>query len=163
MTIHEPVEFGWGNYSVIIAYLLVMMGIGVYFVRKNNTTDQFFKGGAKIPWWAAGISIFATALSAITFISIPAKAYGADWGMFMFNMTILMIVPIVIHYYLPFFRKLNVASAYQYLEQRFSSSVRYLASVFFCFFMFARIAIVLFLPSLALNAVTELTFMSASC
>lgn len=154
VTIRETAEFGWGNYSVIIAYLLVMMGIGVYFVRKNNTTDQFFKGGAKIPWWAAGISIFATALSAITFISIPAKAYGADWGMFMFNMTILMIVPIVIHYYLPFFRKLNVASAYQYLEQRFSSPVRYLASVFFCFFMFARIAIVLFLPSLALNAVT---------
>ena len=154
LEIHEKAEFGWVNYSVIVAYLLLMMGIGIYFVRKNNTTDQFFKGGAKIPWWAAGISIFATALSAITFISIPAKAYGADWGMFMFNMTILMIVPIVIHYYLPFFRKLNVASAYQYLEQRFSSSVRYLASAFFCFFMFARIAIVLFLPSLALNAVT---------
>lgn len=154
VTIYEKAQFGWGNYAVIIAYMLVMMGIGVYFVRKNNTTDQFFKGGAKIPWWAAGISIFATALSAITFISIPAKAYGADWGMFMFNMAILMIVPIVIHYYLPFFRKLKVASAYQYLEQRFSSPVRYLASVFFCFFMFARIAIVLFLPSLALNAVT---------
>ena len=44
VTIRETVEFGWGNYSVIIAYLLVMMGIGVYFVRKNNTTDQFFKG-----------------------------------------------------------------------------------------------------------------------
>lgn len=154
VTVYEKAQFGWGNYAVIIAYMLVMMGIGVYFVRKNNTTDQFFKGGAKIPWWAAGISIFATALSAITFISIPAKAYGADWGMFMFNMAILMIVPIVIHYYLPFFRKLKVASAYQYLEQRFSSPVRYLASVFFCFFMFARIAIVLFLPSLALNAVT---------
>ncbi len=154
VTIRETAEFGWGNYAVIVAYLLVMMGIGVYFVRKSNTTDQFFKGGAKIPWWAAGISIFATALSAITFISIPAKAYGADWGMFMFNMTILMIVPIVIRYYLPFFRKLNVASAYQYLEERFGSPVRYLASAFFCFFMFARIAIVLFLPSLALNAVT---------
>lgn len=154
LEIREKAEFGWINYSVIVAYLLLMMGIGIYFVRKNNTTEQFFKGGARIPWWAAGISIFATALSAITFISIPAKAYGADWGMFMFNMTILMIVPIVIHYYLPFFRKLNVASAYQYLEQRFSASVRCLASAFFCLFMFARIAIVLFLPSLALNAVT---------
>lgn len=152
--IAEQARFGWGNYAVLVAYLAVMMGIGVWFVRKNNTTEQFFKGGASIPWWAAGISIFATALSAITFISIPAKAYGADWGMFMFNMTILMIVPVVIRYYLPFFRKLNVASAYQYLEQRFSAPVRYLASVFFCLFMFARIAIVLFLPSLALNAVT---------
>ena len=71
-------------------------------------------------------------------------------------MAILMIVPIVIHFYLPFFRKLNVASAYEYLEQRFSSPVRFLASLFFCLFMFARVAIVLFLPSLALNAVTGL-------
>ena len=47
--------------GMIIIYVAIMMGIGVYFVRKNNTTDQFFKGGAKIPWWAAGISIFATA------------------------------------------------------------------------------------------------------
>lgn len=154
--ISDPVSFGWINYTVIIIYLLGMMGVGLYFSRKAKSTDQFFKGGSKIPWWAAGISIFATALSAITFLSIPAKAYMADWGMFMFNMAILLIVPIVIHFYLPFFRKLNVASAYQYLEDRFSSPVRYLASAFFCLFMFARVAIVLFLPSLALNAVTGL-------
>ena len=76
--------------------------------------------------------------------------------MFMFNMAIIMIVPIVIHFYIPFFRKLKVASAYQYLEERFSTAVRYLASTFFCIFMFARVAVVLFLPSLALNAVTGL-------
>ncbi len=156
ITVSDNVTFGWINYAVIVIYLLAMMGVGVYFSKKAKNTDQFFKGGSRIPWWAAGISIFATALSAITFLSIPAKAYMADWGMFMFNMTILMIVPIVIHFYLPFFRKLNVASAYQYLEDRFSSPVRYLASLFFCLFMFARVAIVLFLPSLALNAVTGL-------
>ena len=74
----------------------------------------------------------------------------------MFNMTILMIVPFVIYYFLPMVRKLNVASIYHYLEERFNSKVRYLASAFFCLFMFARVAIVLFLPSLALNAVTGL-------
>lgn len=155
-SVTEHVSFGWINYLVIIVYLLGMLGIGFYFSRKEKNTEQFFKGGSSIPWWAAGISIFATALSAITFLSIPAKAYAADWNMFMFNMTIIMIVPVVIHFYLPFFRKLNVASAYQYLEDRFSSKVRYIASAFFCVFMFARVAIVLFLPSLALNAVTGL-------
>lgn len=154
ITESDEVTFGWLNYAVIILYLFGMMGVGFYFSRKAKNTEQFFKGGKNIPWWAAGISIFATALSAITFLSIPAKAYMADWGMFMFNVAILFIVPVVIRFYLPFFRKLNVASAYEYLEQRFSPSVRYLASLFFCLFMFARIAIVLFLPSLALNAVT---------
>lgn len=150
----EEVNFGWGNYLVIFIYIAAMMGVGFIFVRRNNNTEQFFKGGGKIPWWAAGISIFATALSAITFLSIPAKAYSSNWGMFMFNVAILLIVPIVIRFYLPFFRNLKVASAYQYLEQRFDRSVKYLASFFFCAFMFARIAVVLFLPSLALHAVT---------
>lgn len=154
--IDDEVSFGWLNYLVVILYLTGMLGIGFYFSRKSSSTDQFFKGGGSIPWWAAGISIFATALSAITFLSIPAKAYAADWKMFMFNMTILMIVPFVIYYFLPMVRKLNVASIYHYLEERFSSKVRYLASAFFCLFMFARVAIVLFLPSLALNAVTGL-------
>lgn len=152
--IAEHASFGWINYSVVALYLLIMLGMGFYFMRKENSTEQFFKGGSRIPWWAAGISIFATALSAITFLSIPAKAYAADWSMFMFNMSILVIVPVVIFFYLPFFRKLSVASAYEYLEQRFSRPVRYIAAAFFCVFMFARIAIVLFLPSLALNAVT---------
>ena len=156
ITERDEVSFGWINYCVVILYLLGMMGVGFYFSRKAKNTEQFFKGGKNIPWWAAGISIFATALSAITFLSIPAKAYMADWGMFMFNMSILLIVPVVIKFYLPFFRELNVASAYEYLEQRFSAPVRYLASLFFCLFMFARIAVVLFLPSLALNAVTGL-------
>lgn len=146
--------FGWLNYTVIILYLLAMLGVGFYFSRRNNSSDKFFKGGGKIPWWAAGISIFATALSAITFLSIPAKAYAADWGMFMFNMAIPLIVPLITIFYLPLIRKLKVASIYQYLEERFSSSARFLASAFFCLFMFARIAVILFLPSLALNAVT---------
>lgn len=154
LDIKDEVSFGWLNYAVVVLYLLGMLGIGFYFSRKNNSTEKFFKGGGNIPWWAAGISIFATALSAITFLSIPAKAYAADWKMFMFNMTIILIVPVVINFYLPLIKKLNVASVYQYLEERFGSPVRYLASAFFCLFMFARVAIVLFLPSLALNAVT---------
>lgn len=147
-------SFGLLNYIIVFIYLLGMLGIGFLFSRKNRGSDSFFKGGGKIPWWAAGISIFATSLSAITFLSIPAKAYSSDWGMFVFNMAIILVVPLVIHFYLPLIKKLKVASVYQYLEDRFSPSMKYLASSFFCLFMLARIAIILFLPSLALNAVT---------
>ncbi|MCD8101628.1 MAG: sodium/solute symporter [Alistipes sp.] len=154
--IGEKAGFGWVNYTVVVVYLLLMLGVGFYFMRRENSTEQFFKGGSRIPWWAAGISIFATALSAITFLSIPAKAYGSDWTMIIFNMAIILVVPLVICFYLPYFRNLKVASAYEYLEMRFSKGIRLLAASFFTVFMFARIAIVLFLPSLALNAVTGL-------
>lgn len=147
-------EFGWLNYAVLALYLIGMLMLGFFFMKNNKNTDDYFKGGGRIPWWAAGISIFATMLSAITFISIPAKTYATDWRMLMFNMTIILAVPFIIRYFLPFFLRFKLDTAYQYLEKRFNRPIRWVASALFSFFMISRIAIVLFLPSLALSAVT---------
>ena len=154
-TIKTAGRFGFINYTVLLLYLIGLLLVGAYFMKKNEGgTDDFFRGGQTIPWWAAGISIFATALSSITYLSIPAKAYATDWRMLVFGFSTIIIAPIVVQFYLPYFRKLKVASAYQYLEQRFNRTVRYFASALFSIFMVTRIAIVLFLPSLALNAAT---------
>ena len=147
-------DFGLINYIVLFVYFGSMLLVGFYFMKRNKNTDDFFKAGGRIPWWAAGISIFATTLSAITFLSIPAKTYATDWRMLIFNITIVLIVPFVIKYFIPFFRRFNLGTAYEYLEVRFSRTVRWLASALFIIFMVSRIAIVLFLPALALNAVT---------
>lgn len=147
-------SFGWINYLVLFIYFGSMLILGFYFMKRNENTDDFFKASGRIPWWAAGISIFATTLSAITFISIPAKAYASDWRMLIFNICIILIVPIVIRYFLPFFTRFKLGTAYEYLEIRFNRSVRWLASALFVIFMVSRIAIVLFLPALALNTVT---------
>ena len=147
-------NFGWLNWTVLALYLLAMLGMGFYFMRKENGADDFFKGGGRIPWWAAGISIYATMLSAITYMTIPAKAYTTDWTYYPMLWMILLISFPVIKYYLPYFRKLNVTSAYEVLEQRFNLATRLLASFLFCVFMIVRMAMVLYLPSLALTAVT---------
>ncbi|MBQ8336490.1 MAG: sodium/solute symporter [Bacteroidaceae bacterium] len=147
-------NFGWLNWAILILYLAAMLGMGVYFMRKEKGADDFFKGGGRIPWWAAGISIYATMLSAITYMTIPAKAYTTDWTYYPMLWMILLISFPVIKYYLPYFRKLNVSSAYEILEVRFNLFTRMLASILFCIFMIVRMAIVLYLPSLALTAVT---------
>ena len=147
-------SFGWLNWTVLVLYLIGMLGMGIYFMRKENGADDFFKGGGRIPWWAAGISIYATMLSAITYMTIPAKAYTTDWTYYPMLWMILLISFPVIKYYLPYFRKLNVTSAYEILEKRFNLFTRMLASTLFCIFMIVRMAIVLYLPSLALTAVT---------
>ena len=154
MTAKVDNSFGWINYIVLIVYFVGMLFLGFFFMKDNEDTDDFFKAGGRIPWWAAGISIFATTLSAITFISIPAKSYATDWRMLLFNLAILMVVPVIIRYFLPFFRRFNFDTAYHYLELRFNRGIRWMASALFVFFMVSRIAIVLFLPSLALHAVT---------
>ncbi len=148
-------HFGWLNWTVLILYLLGMVYLGYYFMKRaSNSSDDFFKGGGRIPWWAAGISIFATMLSAITYMSIPAKAYATDWTYYPMQICILLVSFPVIKYYLPFFRRLNVTTAYEYLERRFNSATRLMASILFIVFMVARSALVLFLPSLAMTAVT---------
>ena len=147
-------SFGWLNWTILALYLTAMLGMGIYFMRKENGAEDFFKGGGRIPWWAAGISIYATMLSAITYMTIPAKAYTTDWTYYPMLWMILLVSFPVIKYYLPYFRKLNVTSAYEILEQRFNLFTRMLASTLFCIFMIVRMAIVLYLPSLALTAVT---------
>jgi SSS family transporter len=149
----EPV-FGPLNWILLITYLAGMLSLGYFFMRREKGTEDFFKGGGRVPWWAAGMSIFATMLSAITFMAIPAKAYGTDWKYFPMAIAILIMAFPVIKYYLPFFRRLNVTTAYEYLEMRFNYTVRFLASFLFIIFMIARMALVLFLPSLALSTVT---------
>ena len=152
MTRH--VSFGALNWTVLAAYLLGMLLLGYYFMRREGSSDDFFKGGGRIPWWAAGISIYATMLSAITYMAYPAKAFATDWTYYPMLVTILLVSFPVIRYYLPFFRRLNVTSAYEYLEKRFNAATRLMASALFIIFMVARMALVLYLPSLALTAVT---------
>lgn len=147
-------DFGWLNWTVLGGYLVGMLLLGFYFMRRESGADDFFKGGGRIPWWAAGISIYATMLSAITYMAYPAKAYATDWTYYPMLVTILLVSFPVIRYYLPFFRRLNVTSAYEYLERRFNATTRLMASALFIIFMVARMALVLYLPSLALTAVT---------
>jgi hypothetical protein len=70
--------FGMVNYLMLGGYLLAMVGVGAYFANRNKTTDDSFRSGKSIPWWAAGCSIFATMLSSLTFAGLPSKAYAQD-------------------------------------------------------------------------------------
>ena len=146
--------FGPVAWSVLAAYFLLMAGMAWYFIRKEKTADDYFRGGGRIPWYVAGMSIFATMLSSVTFLAAPAQYYMSDWRYFPMTIGIFALAPLVIHCYLPFFRRLNVASAYAYLEQRFNPAVRLFASGAYVVFMVSRVAIVTLLPALALNAMT---------
>ena len=151
----EKAGFGLVNYVTLLLYLGGMVWLGASFMRKNKTTDDFFRGGQRIPWWAAGVSIFATMLSSITFMAIPAQAYSVGWNLFLTN-AYLIITPLVTLVFLPFYRTLNVTSAYEYLERRFNLASRLIASALFMLFQCGRVAIVLFLPSLALATVSDM-------
>jgi SSS family transporter len=147
-------DFGTANWIVMVSYMGVLIGIGIYFSRKNNSAEDYFLAGRRVVWWAAGLSIFSTMLSAITYLSIPAKAYATNWTWFIFNMTIPVMAPVIIYCFLPFYRRLGITSIYEYLEMRFSTGLRKLGSASFAIFQLARMGIVILLPALALSSVT---------
>ena len=152
----DRVAFGLTNWSVIVVYLVVLLLMGLYFSRRERTTHEFFLAGRRIPWWAAGLSIFGTQLSALSFMAVPAVAYSGDWIRMTATGTIVLVAGVVVTFFLPFFRRLEISTAYEYLERRFSLAVRLFGSTMFVLFQFGRIGIVLYLPALALSAVTGL-------
>ncbi len=152
----KAVKFGMVNYVTVVIYLLAMVSIGVYFSTKNKNTDDFFRGGQSIPWWAAGCSIFATMLSSITFVALPAVAFKTDWTVWIMQWTIPFMTFFVIWKILPFFRQIDATSAYEYLERRFGYVARVFGSLLFALFQIGRMAVVMYLPALALQAVTGL-------
>ncbi|MBR3117747.1 MAG: Na+/proline symporter, partial [Oceanobacillus sp.] len=153
----EKVGLGTVNCIVLIVYLIAMLGVGLYFTKKaGKDTDAFFKASGKIPAWAAGFSIYATTLSAITFMSTPEQAFLTDWSYAAGNLAIFAIIPILIYFYIPFFRKLNITTAYEYLEERFGPSLRVIGSLLFVLFHIGRVAIVIYLPTLAITSVSEI-------
>ncbi len=149
--------FGPVNFTVLVVYLLGMVGVGAYFAARNRSTDDFFRGGQRIPWWVAGMSIFATMLSSITYMAIPAKAFAQDWVYLVGNAMILVVAPVAVFVALPFFRSIDATSAYEYLDKRFNFGMRLFGSGSFTVFHICRMGIVMSLAGLALAAVTPLS------
>ena len=161
--------FGFLNYTALGVYLLVLVIIGLYFSKKQKSTEDYFRGGGRIPWWASGLSVFGTLLSALTFMAIPAKAFLTDWSYFFLNIAAILITPVIAIYFIPYFNKLKINTAYEFLEIRFNYTARALGSLSFMLFQIGRIGIILLLPSLAITIVTgipvetSILFMGVLC
>jgi SSS family solute:Na+ symporter len=153
-SIRHEASFSWIDSAVLGICFLLMTAGRFLFTGKTNNTDDYFKGGERIPQWAAGISIFGAKLSAITFMGIPAKTYGTNWTYFFLLMTIIMVMPLVAKFFIPFYRRLHVTSAYEYLGKRFNYGSRVMASALYILLQIGRMGIVVLLPSIALTLVT---------
>jgi cyclically-permuted mutarotase family protein len=156
-TLEGDHTFGVLNYTVLFGYLLISLFIGFYFARRQKSTGDYFLGGGRIPWWASGLSVFGTLLSALTFMAIPAKTFLTDWSYFFLNITAIIIVPVIVFLFIPYFNRLKINTAYEFLEIRFNYFARALGSLSFILFQLGRIAIVLLLPSLAISIVTGIS------
>ena len=145
------------DWIIVILYLAAMLSVGFYFyVRaKRGSTADFFVGSRSIPFWAAGVSLYAANVSSISYLAIPAKAFETDWQYMTAKLVTVLGLVFVAIWVVPALRRLNLVSAFDYLERRFNPPIRMLASAT-CIAMNVggRMSVVLFLPALAIATIT---------
>lgn len=148
-------KLAWQDYLLIAGYFIAISLIGLYFSGKQESSEEFSLGNRRVVWWAAGISMFATAASAISFMAIPALAFATNL-VWLFPIAAMVPAFFVTAYLIyPLLRRIEITSTYEYLERRFNVALRLIAS-FQCivFQTLARASVVLVLPALAVSAVT---------
>lgn len=154
-------SFSLPDYLVLAAVLLVSSMIGLYyrFSGGKQKTDREFlmadRGASVIP---VAFSLMASFMSAITLLGVTMENYTFGTQFVVINISYLISTPVAAYIFLPVFYKLQSASVYKYLEQRFGYTTRLLASLAFTTQMTLYMGIVLYAPSLALSAVTGLNF-----
>lgn len=142
------------DYWVIAAYLIGMVMIGWWFSARDKGKQDFFRGGRRIPFWASGLSLFATGASAISLMAMPGMAFATDWTYFTASIYLLASLVVVLLVYVPLARRLDVATANEYLERRFHPGFRFLGTLIYSLNqMLARMAAIMLLSALALEAV----------
>src|SRR5687768_8609751 len=130
-----PEFFNAGDWVVIVAYLLGIIGLGAWFGKDQRNTRDYFLGSKNIPWWGIGVSIVAAETSALTIIGVPAYAF-ADGGNITFIQIIIgyVIARIILAVLMvPHYLKGEIYSPYQLLEQHLGQAPRRLAAALFLF------------------------------
>ncbi|MDE5841661.1 MAG: hypothetical protein K2H11_01645 [Malacoplasma sp.] len=152
-------EFSPLNWVVIALYLggILVMGLFFQFQRSRNnlasSSQEYFKASGSVPGWAVGLSVFATSLSAITFISVPETTFTSDWAVVIGAMIIPCCAPFIIRYVIPFYRQLQSSTAYGYLEKRYNHACQMLVSIFYIFYHTIRVGVVTYLPTIVISSV----------
>src|SRR5437868_10489204 len=119
------------DYTAIVVYMLATFGISVWFGRKQKTVDDFFVGGRRMPWLAVGLSIMATLFSTLSYLGAPGEMIKNGIGMSLGSLAIPFSLVVVFYLWIPFFMRLKLTSAYEYLERRFNYTVRLIGAVLF--------------------------------
>src|SRR5690554_3613739 len=141
------------DWIVLIGTLVFIVLYGTWKSRQQKDTGDYLKGGNNAHWWTIGLSVMATQASAITFLSTPGQAFhdGMGFVQFYFGLPIAMVIICMV--FIPIYHKLNVYTAYEYLESRFDKKTRTLTAILFLIQRGLACGITIFAPSIILSAV----------
>jgi solute:Na+ symporter, SSS family len=141
------------DWLVLIGYLVWIVYDGLRRSKRTNDVDGYFLASRSLPWWAVGLSVMATQMSAVTIVGTTGQAYatGLRFVQFYFGLPLAMILLSLT--VVPFFTRARVITAYEYLERRFDVRVRTLASFLFLMGRASSLGVTLAAPSVVMSAI----------
>ena len=141
------------DWIILIGTLVFIVLYGTYKARGSKNVTDYLKGGSDSRWWTIGLSVMATQASAITFLSTPGQAFhdGMGFVQFYFGLPIAMVVICLV--FIPIYHRLNVFTAYEYLETRFDLKTRTVTAILFLIQRGLAAGITIFAPAIILSAV----------
>ncbi|CAD6999970.1 unnamed protein product [Ceratitis capitata] len=175
---YSQFHFYIADYCVFVAMLLLSTGTGIYFgyIRKNvkpvkptinletnkhkepdfgsKAMNEYLLGSRRLKVFPVAMSLIASYISGVTMLGVPSEIYNYGTQYWLIMVSIVLMAVVVSKVYLPVFTTLNVGSSYEYLELRFSSSVRSIASFMFVMDEIFFLPIILYVPAIAFNQVT---------
>jgi SSS family solute:Na+ symporter len=146
------------DYIICGGYLVLVIALGWWCARRQKTNIAYFVGDRKMNWLAIGISLFATTFSSLSFVGLPREAAYEDYHLYTAILFIpLVAAPIAGWLFVPIYHRLQLISAYEYLERRFSRRLRLIGSGLSCLYMLCWMGNMLYATGLILQAVLGLT------
>jgi len=154
-------NFGTLNWSILVVYVIGNLFLGYVLSKKIDSAEDFFLGRRTTPWWAIGIFVIATYVSALSFLGAPAWSYASGLSVIAIHLNYPLVIFIVITLFLPFFWNSGVASIYEYQERRFGPTSRSVISVIFLVSQGLTSAAILYATSLVLEFITGIDVIHA--
>ena len=154
-------DFGILNWSILIVYVLLNLLLGWVLSKRVSTAEDFYLGRRTTPWWAIGISVIATYVSALSFLGGPAWSYSESLAVIAIHLNYPIVVFVVITVFLPFFFNSGVASIYDYMERRFGPTSRIVISSIFLISQALTSAAILYATSLVIEFITGIDVKTA--
>ena len=148
---------------VVAAYLAFMAGLGVWFSRRQTSTENYFVARRSVPSWAMGMSMLATMVSSVTFVAYPGSSYAKDWSLLVPGFLLLALLPFVGKIIIPFYREEVGMSAYEYFQKRFGRPARVYAAIAFSLAHFSKMGFVLYLMALTISSMTGWNIVTVIC
>ena len=143
------------DYAIIAGYMLGMLGMGWYLSRKQVNIEDFFVGGRSMPWLATGMSMIATLMSTLSYLGTPGEMIKHGVAQFVAILALPFVFIVVWTLWVPFFMRLRLTSAYEYLEMRFGPKARLLGALLYLYMRFLWMGAIIYSASIAIAHITQ--------